>query len=65
MENPKAINIVHIENINSRPQLKLSGDCLFESGFLPGRPLVAEIYNNKIIIRPVSEHKNFKIYIKT
>ena len=65
MKKPNAINIVHIENINSRPQLKLSGDCLFESGFLPNLPLIAEIYDNKIVIKPVSEHKNFKIYIRT
>lgn len=67
MENPKpnAINIVHIENINSRPYLKISGNCIFDSGLLPNRPLIAEIYDEKIVIRPVSEHKNFKIFIKT
>ena len=65
MKKPNAINITHIENINSRPQLKISGDCLFESGFLPDLPLVVEIYDNKIVIKPVSEHKNFKIYIRT
>ena len=66
MENqkPNAINIIHIENINSRPQLKISGDCLFESGFLPDRPLVAEIYDNKIVILPVTEHKGFTVVYK-
>lgn len=66
MEEPKpnAINIIHIVNKNSRPELKLAGDCLFESGFLPDKPLVAEIYDNKIIIRPVTEHKNFTVVYK-
>lgn len=65
MKNPKAINIVHVENNNSRPQIRISGDCIFESGFLPNLPLIAEIYDNKIVIRPITNHKNFKIFIKT
>lgn len=61
---PKSINIISIHSNDSVPTLTISGDCLFDSNFLPGQPLQAEIYDGKIIITPCIKDNGFAVIIK-
>lgn len=46
-----ALNFFYIENDNHLPRINMSGEFLFDTGFIPHRMLVAEIYEGKIIIK--------------
>lgn len=60
---PKSINIVCVQSIKSVPTLTINGNCLFDSNFLPGQPLKAEIFDNKIVITPIKKLHSFKVMI--
>lgn len=53
-DNLKAICFFRIQNKNHMPYIKLHGDYLFDTNFMPNQYLKADIYEGKIIITPVN-----------
>lgn len=62
-QNPKVINLFRMQSTGDIPSIKLEGTYLYETNFFPGRLLAAEVYENQIIIRPVSENEPMRFKI--
>lgn len=62
-QDPKAVNLFKMKSNESIPSIFLEGTYLYETNFFPGKLLSAEIYENKIVIRPVFENEPIKFII--
>lgn len=62
---PDSIDFISMQSDeNNMPKIVISGDCLFASNFLPNQMLIAEVYEGKIIIRPLEDIQKFKMLVK-
>lgn len=62
-QDPKVINLFRMKSNGAIPSIKLEGTYLYETNFFPGRLLTAEIYEDRIIIRPVFENEPMRFKI--
>lgn len=61
---PDSVDFIEMKSINHKPVLTISGEALFASNFFPDQMLVVEIYDGKIIIKPLDEIKKFELLVK-
>lgn len=63
-QDPKIVNLFRMNSNGAIPSIKLEGTYLYETNFFPGRLLAAEIYEDRIIIRPVFENEPMRLRFK-
>lgn len=62
-QDPKIVNLFRMNSNGTIPSIRLEGTYLYETNFFPGRLLEAKIYEDQIIIRPVSENEPLKFKV--
>ena len=60
---PKLINVFQMKSNGHVPSITLEGEYLFKTNFFPGRLMVAEIYDDQIVIKPLVADESMKFRI--